>query len=114
MSWLSVSSYTEDDLKHLQEAAGVTQFDTTGNGWLQVINGLLIQGSIAAAPANGSVVVPFQQSYPLQILGIFVQPLIAGIGNGYGTIDPAGTNLNQFTLVNTGAAKSYFWWAIGV
>lgn len=114
IDWNSVVGYIKPDLQALQEAAGITQFDATGNGWYQVMNGLLVQGSIVSVGANASLVVPFQQPMPLQILGVFVQAIVAGVGNGYGTIDPAGTNLQQFTLVNTGIAKDYYWWAIGV
>lgn len=113
MSWNSVPGYDVDNLRALQEAAGITQFpDATG--WYQLINGLLVQGGVVAVGANTSIVVPFQIGMPQQILGIFVQAAIAGVGNGYGTVDPAGTTLQQFTLVNTGAAKDYYWWAIGV
>lgn len=112
-NWNSVPGYGLSDVDQLQEAAGVTQF-TSDTGWYQILNGLLVQGSKVAVGANTSLAVPFLAAFPQQLLGVFVQPIVAGVGNGYGTVDPAGTDLTQFTLVNTGAAKSYYWWAIGV
>lgn len=111
--WNSIPGYGPADPSQLQEAAGVTQFNSD-TGWYQVTNGLLIQGAKVAVGANTSLVVPFLAAFPQQLLGIFMQPIVAGVGNGYGAVDPAGTDLTQFTLVNTGAAKSYYWWAIGV
>lgn len=113
MSWNSVPGYGVTDLQQLQDAAGITQFPTA-TGWYQLINGLLVQGGVVNVGANATVIVPFQLAVPKQVLGIFTQAAIAGVGNGYGTIDPAGSNLQQFTLVNTGPAKDYYWWAIGV
>lgn len=113
MSWNSIPSYGLTDLKQLQDAAGVTQFPSD-TSWYQLINGLLVQGGKVAIGANTSLVVPFLVGNPTQLLSVFTQPILAGTGNGYGSIDPAGTNLNQFTLVNTGAAKDYYWWAVGV
>lgn len=112
-NWGSVPGYGETDVRALQEAAGITQF-TGSSGWYQILNGILIQGGVVAVGADTSIVVPFQVAVPLQVLSIHTQPVIAGVGNGYGSIDPAGSNLQQFTLVNTGPAKEYYWLAIGV
>lgn len=113
MSWNSIPSYSPDTLRQIQESSGITQFPD-GSSWYQIIQGLYIQGSAVDVLINSSTVIPFEIAIPTQLLGIFLTPVIAGVGNGYGAIDPAGTNLTQFTLVNTGAAKSYYWWAIGV
>ena len=111
--WNSLVGYGAIDLAQLQEQAGITQFPDA-SGWYQMMNGLLVQGGIVNVGLNASLVVPFKIAVPTQVLGIFTQAAIAGVGNGYGTVDPVGTNLQQFTLVNTGPAKDYYWWCIGV
>jgi hypothetical protein len=114
MSWNSIPGLSPDSLRNLQEAAGITQFPSDGTSWYQVINGLYIQGGKVTIGAGATIVVPFKIPLPVQVLGVFTQGLIAGAGNGYVNIDPAGSDLTQFTAVNTGAAKDFYWWAIGV
>lgn len=113
MSWNSVPGFTPDSTRAIQEAAGITQFPSE-NSWYQVMNGLYIQGGKVTVGAGAVLVVPFLIAFPLQNLGVFTQGLVAGVGNGYVNIDPAGTSLIQFTAVNTGAAKDFYWWALGV
>ena len=113
MSWNSIPGFTPDSARAIQEAAGITQFPADTQ-WYQVINGLYVQGGKVTIGAGATLVVPFVIPIPVQTLGIFTQGLVAGVGNGYVNIDPAGTNLTQFTAVNTGAAKDFYWWAIGV
>jgi len=113
MSWNSIPGFTPDSARAIQEAAGITQFPAESQ-WYQIINGLYIQGGKVTIGAGATLIVPLVISVPTQILGVFTQGLVAGVGNGYVNIDPAGSDLEQFTAVNTGAAKDFYWWAIGV
>lgn len=111
--WSSVPGYGETDLNQLQQAAGITQF-SGANGWYQLINGILVQGGIVNVGAGATATFPFQVAITSQLLGVFLQAQNAAAGSGYGSIDIATTNLQQFTIVNTGVAKDFFWLAIGV
>jgi hypothetical protein len=102
-------------LKDVHEAIGVTQYVSLTN-WYQTIGGLLIQGGLVeAAPADAAIIVPFNVGFNKQILGIFIQAIYtpAGAGNeNTGMVHPTFT-LSQWTLVNDGVVKDFFWWAIG-
>ncbi len=113
MSWNSVPGYGATDLRALQEAAGVTQFPSA-TCWYQLINGILVQGGAVNVGAGVDATFQYNIAIPTQLLGVFVQAQNAAVGSGYGSIDIATTNLQQFTVVNTGLAKDFFWFAIGV
>lgn len=112
MSWNSIGAYSTTSGEELREAAGITQFPSS-TSFFQIINGLQIQGGITASIAiGGNLVVPFFAPYETQVLGVFLQPVNAAAS--YGSVMPAGTNLNQFQIINGPVAGAFYWWAIGV
>jgi len=112
MSWGSVGSYSTASTEELRDAAGITQFPSS-TSFFQVMNGLQIQGGITGSIGiGGTLVVPFPAPYETQLLGIFLQTVNAVAASA--SVDPAGTNLNQFTIKNGITAGPVYWWAIGV
>jgi hypothetical protein len=111
----AIMPYIDAALQDAIQSIGVTQFQGD-TGWQQTIGGLLLQGSrTASLGAESSTVIPFFVGFPKQTLGVFVQAIYgaAGAGNENSGIVTAVT-LNQFTLINDGVAKQFYWWAIGV
>ena len=110
--WNSTGGYSNTSVEELRDAAGITQFPSA-TSFFQLINGLQIQGGITGSIAIGAtLVVPFPAPYETQVLGVFLQPVNAAAS--YGSIDPSGTNLTQFTIKNGIVAGAFYWWAIGV
>lgn len=99
----AVSPYVDATIRDVQEAAGVGQF-YGATGWAVTMSGFHKQGNKVNVPAGGSVIVPFNEAFPKQVLGIFTQP--GGL--------VSAESLTGFTLANPGAAASFYWWAIGV
>ena len=112
MSWNSVGSYSSTSAEELRDAGGITQF-ASSTSFFQIINGLQIQGGITSSIAiGGNLVIPFFAPYETQVLGVFLTPVNAAAS--YGSVIPAGTNLNQFQIINGPVAGAFYWWAIGV
>ena len=112
MSWNSVGSYSSTSAEELRDAGGITQFPSS-TSFFQIINGLQIQGGITSSIAiGGNLVIPFPAPYQTQVLGVFIQP--ANAAASYGSVIPAGTDLNQFQIINGPVAGAFYWWAIGV
>ena len=109
----AIFPYTPASLKQIQEAGGITKFDTvTGTEWNQTINGLLIQGGyVSALGAGATVTVSFSAGYATQVLGIFPSLISA---------TPAPFSISAITqtgfdITNGGAgAADFYWFAIGV
>ena len=112
MTWASIGAYSGASLEELRDAGGITQFPSA-TSFFQIINGLQIQGGITSSIAvGGNLVIPFFAPYETQVLGVFLTPVNAAAS--YGSVVPAGTNLNQFQIINGPVAGAFYWWAIGV
>lgn len=109
----AIFPYSPAKLKELQEAGGITKFDTvTGTEWNQTINGLLLQGGyVSALGAGATVAVLFSAGYVTQVLGIFPS-LISATPAPYSI---SVITLAGFSITNGGAAPvDFYWHAIGV
>jgi hypothetical protein len=95
MGWNSIPGFSRASSPEMQDAMGITKFDTTDESlWAQIIGGLLIQGGLLSATGAAE----FHAPYEKQVLGVFINGGIA-----------TGVSLTGFTS----DAASY-WWAIGV
>lgn len=109
MGWNSAPGFGASSLSDLREAVGVPQFSgTAGENWAFVFNGLIFQGGIISV-ATGAVAYDFHAPMTLQVLGVFLQPVLKGADPAIST-----TDLNTFTVDYTGTTHDCYWWAIGV
>jgi hypothetical protein len=93
----NIPGYFDRSVQNLREAVGVTQFlQADVNSYLHIVGGIIIQGGYKIAGGAGAV--PFQASFPKQVLGVFMNGATA-----------SAVTLNGFT-----ASDSGFWFAIGV
>lgn len=99
----AVSPYIDASPTDVQLAAGIAKFYGEF-GWSITMSGFLKQGNKVAVSAGDSVIVQFNEAFPKQLLGIFLQPS--------GTV--SAESRTGFTITNPGAASSFYWWAIGV
>lgn len=98
-------------------AIGVTQYvPTTDNLWYQVIGGLVFQGGIIiGAAANAVTPIVFNVPVSLKVLGVFVTAIFpAATAGNEASGGVTNIALTGFDLVNDGALKDFYWWAIGV
>jgi hypothetical protein len=97
MPGTSVPSLFEKDPAKLREAAGITQFLPSDiNSYYHSFSGVLIQGGFKTSPGAGFV--PYQASFPKQVLGVFMNGAVA-----------SAVSLNGFTASGPG-----YWFAIGI
>ena len=99
----AVSPYLDATPNDVQVAAGIAKFYGEF-GWSITMSGFLKQGNKVSVPAGGSVIVQFNEAFPKQVLGIFLQPS--------GSV--SAESRTGFTITNPGAASFFYWWAIGV
>jgi hypothetical protein len=100
----SIPALLRESPRDLQESLGITQFSGE-NEWVHIMNGLIFQGGIVTRSGETDIVVPFNVSYPKQVLGIFINPAIF-------IITPT---LTQFTVqVSAGTDVQFYWFAIGI
>jgi hypothetical protein len=89
-------------VKDIQEAAGIAEF-FGASGLAITISGLLIQCGTSTSA------VQFPRPYPQRCDNIQITP----IGPAEGSISVASYTPEGFTVSTEGAAKSFFWLAIG-
>lgn len=112
MNWNSTPSYGKVSLDELHQSLGIMQFPSDRT-WAIVSFGQIEQGGLVDIDAASTLVVPFVTPFPQQLLGLFIQPLVAGTGSVILNVDPALITLEEFTIKNPGAAKSFYWFAKG-
>jgi hypothetical protein len=108
----AIASFTSPSSEELNEAVGITQFQSETN-WFQTIGGILIQGGrVNGIASDATVVVPFNAGFPTQVLQVFVQPLGTSV-LGWSIADPP--NKNNFSIINAAfGPRDFYWWALGV
>lgn len=107
----AVAPFNDPSLRQLADSLGITQFPSATN-WYQTMGGILVQGGqVTGVGSAATVVVPFNVGFPIQCLGVFVQ------AQGTSVLGWSVNNVTQaqFELVNAAvAARSFYWWAVGV
>lgn len=91
------------------EALGIPQF--SGDSFYQVFNGIVVQGGKATAGATGDFNVPFVAPFRQQLLTVQVHRI--DVANHIHVVS-AGTTLTNLRVHLTGAAGSFYWFAMGV
>lgn len=113
----SIAPYVGATLKEQQEQSGIGRFYGEF-GWAITEGGFLKQGNrVTVTSDNAPLSISFNEAFPKQCLGIFVQAIIAvagGTSDNDGKVQANSETTNGFTLLSSGIAKSYYWWAIGV
>lgn len=96
MGWNSIVGFAKErDISQVQEALGITKFDTEDESrWAQILGGLIIQGGLTVQSGE----VEFHAPYTKQVLGVFVN-------DGEAT----AVSLTGFT-----SSAGNYWFAIGI
>lgn len=105
----SALPFNRANLKDLEDAFGVPRFSgAASENWDVTLNGMVLQGG-SVSVTSSTTVVPFNVSFPKQVLGVFCTCSDAH------ALGVTVSNLNEFTITHgTGGTHSVYWWAIGV